>query len=1111
MKQHILSQGILAVVGLSLIACQNKEIDFSTPQRDGPVFYASMEQVAEPDTRVYADENLMVLWHADDRVGIFNKYTYNQQYRFDGETGANSGTFSKVPSETFVTGNAVPAIYAVYPYAESTTITNDCKIQLTLPAEQAYSTLNFGPGANTMVSATEDNNLLFKNLGGYLAVKLYGDNVTVSKVTLRGNKSEKLAGHATVTAPLDGDPTVVMAEDATEEITVNCAEPVTIGTSAENYTEFWFVLPPTTFEEGFTITVTDQYGGIFVKSTSKPVEINRNHLSRMSPIEVLPDYTNQLAIERNVLIELYHALNGDDWDIHTNWLSDRPVGEWRGVVTNEQGFVIKLNLRQPYNPMDGYIPKEIGMLSHLVSIHFWLRTNEGIPAEIGNLKELTDFTLYVSNREKRYEFPEALYNCTKLTRIYLTGAGLTGVLSPKIGQLQNLQELSIGTNYITGPLPDEIGNLSSLKTLDISGSGKIGAIPHTIGNLKNLKQLFLNHISGDIPKELGDLAALETLWLYSEYPVLSVPDEICNLTNLKNLELNFTQLPSSIPEEIGNLTELEKFIMGYDLKGEIPESIGNLKKLKYLCFTNPFPGVEESLRGNVPQSLQHLDNWPYFWADVIFGHPGLGTNGLYLPAPRITAKDLAGNTIDTDVIYPSKRLTIIYTWDEICPEVPSLHAVLKEAYRKYADAGLEIIGYNSFPEDYLESLVDSFDLPWRNYSTNRYPFANGQSMAPGNIMGLALAVDSSGQVVYETLTKSVDGLQSFIEKVFAQESSDYVSTDFSQDGIVTQMQAASSGRGINLILVGDGFSDRQIADGTYQNRMDRLKEAFFSEGPYKSLQHLFNVYSVTAVSKTEGYDETGLTAIGGWFGDGTHVGGRDGNAISYALKAIDMQLMDDATIIVVMNKDAYAGTCYMYNPDSGDYGRGLSIAYFPASSDTDTFNGLVFHEAGGHGFAKLADEYAYSSMGTIPQAEIDAARRKEAFGWFKNIDFTDDPSRVKWSRFIDDERYSSENIGCYEGGFTYWNGIWRPTENSIMNTNTGGFNAPSRYAIWYRINKLAYGESWNGTYEDFVEYDAINRTTAANSRRRAKNYVEKPLPPLAPPVIVGHSWRDEMK
>ena len=79
-----------------------------------------------------------------------------------------------------------------------------------------------------------------------------------------------------------------------------------------------------------------------------------------------------------------------------------------------------------------------------------------------------------------------------------------------------------------------------------------------------------------------------------------------------------------------------------------------------------------------------------------------------------------------------------------------------------------------------------------------------------------------------------------------------------------------------------------------------------------------------------------------------------------------------------------------------------------------------------------------------------------------------------------------------------------------MNDNTGGYNAPSRYAIWYKIGKLAYGADWNGTYEDFVAWDAINRTSASHAPRKAQtNYVEKNFQPLAPPVVIHHSWRDQ--
>lgn len=70
-------------------------------------------------------------------------------------------------------------------------------------------------------------------------------------------------------------------------------------------------------------------------------------------------------------------------------------------------------------------------------------------------------------------------------------------------------------------------------------------------------------------------------------------------------------------------------------------------------------------------------------------------------------------------------------------------------------------------------------------------------------------------------------------------------------------------------------------------------------------------------------------------------------------------------------------------------------------------------------------------------------------------------------------------------------------------------------AIYYRIHKLAFGDSWEYDYEDFVEYDAINRASsseegaaAAAVRRKRANYVERTFEPTAPPVIMKKSWRD---
>ena len=282
MKHIALYLGIAAAL---VASCSIQEEDFKAPQQAEVIYYASFEQPSE-GTRVYANEDLYLRWTADDRVSIFGKNTYNQQYRFLGETGDNAGGFNKVDVAEYVTGNPIAHVVSVYPYQSGTKITENEVITLTLPAEQHYAENTFGLGANTMISVTEDNFLQYKNVGGYLVLKLYGNGVSVSSITLKGNNGEKLAGKATVTMPLDGTPSVVMADDAITTVTLTCEKPVQLGLTEEESTQFWFVIPPVSFEEGFTVTVTNSAGESYVKSTTKSYSISRSTLSRMSALKM---------------------------------------------------------------------------------------------------------------------------------------------------------------------------------------------------------------------------------------------------------------------------------------------------------------------------------------------------------------------------------------------------------------------------------------------------------------------------------------------------------------------------------------------------------------------------------------------------------------------------------------------------------------------------------------------------------------------------------------------------------------------------------------------------------------------------------------------------------
>ena len=253
---------------------------------DKEVFYATLEGSPDAGTKVYADSKMRTLWNADDRISIFRKTTGNEQFKFTGADGSNAGSFSRVSgSKSQIT---LDYFYSLYPYSDATSISADGVVSVILPEEQAYKENSFGIGANTMLSVTNSNQLKFRNVGGYLSFKFYGDGVTVKNVTLQGNNHEKLAGPAKVTMPLNGTPTTVMQAQATEAITLTCATPVALGATANEFIEFWFVVPPTTFSKGFTVTVTDIQGGIFTMSTGKERVLARNTLTRMSPIQVVP-------------------------------------------------------------------------------------------------------------------------------------------------------------------------------------------------------------------------------------------------------------------------------------------------------------------------------------------------------------------------------------------------------------------------------------------------------------------------------------------------------------------------------------------------------------------------------------------------------------------------------------------------------------------------------------------------------------------------------------------------------------------------------------------------------------------------------------------------------
>ncbi len=279
------------MLALFLTACREQELDHSPGVLSADeTFYATLEGNDDSGTRIYADDQLHVLWDADDRISLFARSTSNRPYRFMGETGDKEGLFEPVPFSGTYGETLVSDVYAVYPYRESTSLRGgvgmDCILTVELPARQTYREGTFGLSANLMVAVTRNTDLYFRNAASYLVLKLYGSGFDVESITLKGNEGEPLAGKADVSMKRGGKPTVSVIPGGYDKIELVCEQPVKLGATAKEATEFWLAVPPRTFKQGFTVKVSGKGGKTFKHYTDRAVTLERNRRVSMAPIDV---------------------------------------------------------------------------------------------------------------------------------------------------------------------------------------------------------------------------------------------------------------------------------------------------------------------------------------------------------------------------------------------------------------------------------------------------------------------------------------------------------------------------------------------------------------------------------------------------------------------------------------------------------------------------------------------------------------------------------------------------------------------------------------------------------------------------------------------------------
>ena len=290
------------------------------------------------------------------------------------------------------------------------------------------------------------------------------------------------------------------------------------------------------------------------------------------------------------------------------------------------------------------------------------------------------------------------------------------------------------------------------------------------------------------------------------------------------------------------------------------------------------------------------------------------------------------------------------------------------------------------------------------------------------------------------------------------------------DGDVITLQEATKGDGVNIVLMGDCFDAKDISEGKYLNAIQDAYGYFFDIEPYLTYKDYFNVYGVVGMSPDSGMGTVNTIREARFGSQYTLNEGVSPDFETTFAAACVAPINDDVSrtlVIMIENSSDYSGLCYMW-------GDGSAVAVVPMSEDPAPydFRGLVHHEAGGHGFGKLADEYIYhnafiQSCGCFCCGHSDEVNIMKSYGFYDNISLTGDMHSVPWSHMIYDPQYSN-TVDVYEGAFFHTRGVFRSEPTSCMNNNIPYYNAISREAMVKRIMEYA-GEEYS--FEDFKAND----------------------------------------
>ena len=892
-------------------------------------------------------------------------------------------------------------------------------------------------------------------LGAYPMLGIYGDETfsfrnlcSVLKVPMFGDATVKSITFTPNNAGVKASGKAVINVNSTQlEMDDNSKPSVKLDCPdvklSAQPTDFHFVVPAQIYPGGFTLTIATDKGDV-VKTLKSDITLDRSVLYPIEAFECKIDSKENIIFE-DANFKAYLVANFDtDGD---------------GEISKEEALAITKIIVGTKDI------ESLAGIEHMANLTE-LRC-EG-PWSIFEPEEDPEGKLKTLDVSKNVNLTILYCGFNQLTSLDVTN-------NPKIEQLRcagnNLNSLDVSKN--TELIEFEVYN-NRLSSIDVSNNPELEYIDLTNNQIKSIDvsnnpeldyiDLTNNQIKSiDVSKNLE----LERITC-SDNKLTSI--DVTNNQKLTTLNISGNSI---VEIDLGNNPELKHLICNKNKISEL--ELSNNKKLKSL---NVNDNNLTSLTVNCCPEIKTLK----------------ANNNL------IKEMDISELTSLFDFYCSGNPLETLYVFDGQIDalfekEIPSTTKIVVKGTEPGEDEVFTVTP-TLFDIDGYEQDITMTVTANISYSIDSQPEWISKKSDNSGVYTFTVSANTtsssrSGEIIFKNVNNS------FLTVTVKQGIQTYTSSDYSQDGQVTKIHSATVGKGIDVVFVGDAFADKD--QDLFNKYVELGKEAFFTEEPFRSTKNRFNIYRIGSVSKNGIIaQEGGDTKFSAQFGQGTNISGNDEAVFNFVQEHMPSVDLTKTIIFVIINKAQYAGTCWMYS-------NNMAICYVPLCRDETDYAQTLRHEGCGHGFGKLADEYFYDSMGRIPYDDVTKLKKWKgfAYGFYENVDLTSDPNTILWSKFISDSRYSGM-VGVYEGGYTYPYGVYRPTDNSIMRYNTGGFNAPSREAIYKKIMKFSEGDAWTYDYETFVAFDAPARSAEAVTRAAAQcaavdkaNFI-----PLAPPVMV---------